>query len=219
MRIALIGMSGTGKSYWSQLLAQNGFERFGCDDHIGRRLARRLGLADSSIESIGQWMGFPFEAGFRDREGQYLELEHQVLSFFLDALEGQADQPAPPCVIDTTGSVIYLGDALLARLCRMAVVVHLTAAPTKRQALLTAYQTRPRPVVWQGHFQPAPGENRAAALARCYMTLFDDRERRYRRHAHLNIELPPPGTNPVSCATLLQPIQDYLKENPHVAAP
>lgn len=219
MRIALIGMSGTGKSFWSQRLAQNGFERFGCDDHIGRRLVQRLGLGDSSIEAIGRWMGLPYEAGYKERERQYLELEHRVLADFLDALALQAEAPAPPCVIDTTGSVIYLAHELLERLGRMTVVVHLAAAPEKRQTLLSAYRSRPRPVVWHGHFQPQPGEAPAAALSRCYMNLFDDRDRRYRRHAHLNLELPPPGAHHAAPDILLRPIQDYLEENAHAATP
>ena len=218
MRIALIGMSGTGKSYWSQLLAANGFERFGCDDHIGRRLARQLALADGSIEAIGQWMGFPYEAGFEDREAQYLSLERHVLSCFLDELDRRPDRPAASCVIDTTGSVIYLGAMLIERLRRQAIVVHL-AAPKNRQALYAAYRARPRPVVWQGRFQPAPGEPRAAALARCYMDLYKDRERRYRHHAHLNIELPPPPDPAPSPEVLLRPVRHYLEENRHAAAP
>lgn len=218
MRIALIGMSGTGKSYWSQLLAASGFERFGCDDHIGRRLAQRLALADGSMETIGRWMGFPYEAGFEDREAQYLALEHHVLSRFLDALDGPKDQPATPCVIDTTGSVIYLDDKLLERLGRKAVVVHLTAS-AKRQTLLSAYKAKPRPVVWRGHFRQASGEDRATALARCYMALYDDRERRYRRHAHLNIKLPPPAEPAPSPEALLGPVRFYLEANARAAAP
>ncbi len=214
MRIALIGMSGTGKSYWSQLLAENGFERFGCDDHIGRRLA----LADGSIEAIGQWMGFPFEAGFEEREAQYLALEGHVLSDFLDALDGRQNPSEASCVIDTTGSVIYLGDKLIERLGRQTVVVHLTSS-AKRQALFSAYKANPRPVVWRGHFRQAPGEDRAAALARCYMALCDDRERRYRRHAHLNIALPPPADSSPSPEALLGPVRAYLEENAHAAAP
>jgi shikimate kinase len=219
MRIALIGMSGTGKSYWSQRLAQTGFERFGCDDRIGRRLAQRQGLGDSSIEAIGRWMGLPFEAGYQARERQYLELEHRVLADMLDTLAGQAEAPPPPCVIDTTGSVIYLAHELLERLSRMTVVVHLAAAPEKRQTLLAAYRRSPRPVVWHGHFQPQPDEEPAAALSRCYMHLCDDRDRRYRRHAHLNLELPPPGTYHAAPETLLKPIQEYLEENAHAATP
>ncbi len=219
MRIALIGMSGTGKSYWSHRLAQAGFERLGCDDHIGRKLARHLGLADSSIETIGQWMGFPYEVGFTERESRYLELEHRVMDRFLDALEDRPADASPSFVIDTTGSVIYLDDDLLERLGRATVIVYLAAAPEKRDQLLDAYQTCPRPVVWQGHYRPAPGEDRTAALTRSYMDLFTDRDRRYRRCAHLRVELPPPAAPPASAEDLLAPVRAYLEENTRAATP
>lgn len=219
MRIALIGMSGTGKSYWSRRLAHNGFACFGCDDHIGRGLARRLGLADSSIEAIGQWMGFPYQAGFTDRESQYLELEHRVLSRFLTELEGQPGQPASSWVIDTTGSVIYLGDDLLDRLRRVAVVVYLAAPPEKRQTLLARYRTCPRPVIWQGHFRQNPGEDEAGALTRSYMELIADRDRRYRRYAHLTVQLPESAAMPASPEILLAPVRAYLEENTRAAPP
>jgi shikimate kinase len=219
VRIALIGMSGSGKSYWSHRLAQSGFTCFGCDDGIGRELARRTDVTDLTIEAVGRWMGFPFEDGFRDREAQYLALERRVLDRFLSDLEQQPDDPALPSVIDTTGSVVYLGDDLLRRLRRATVVVHLASPPARRQDLLAAYQACPRPVVWQEHFQPAPGEDPAAALARCYMALVDDRDRRYRRHAHLTIELPPPSAAPADPERLLAPVRAYLEENDRAAAP
>ncbi len=217
MRIALIGMSGTGKSFWSHRLARSGFERLGCDDHIGRALARHLGLAHGSIEAIGQWMGFPYEAGFAERERRYLELEHRVLARFLDTLDGHAVRGTPSFVIDTTGSVIYLDDELLARLCRATIVVYLAAPPEKRQQLLAAYQASPRPVVWQRYYRPKPGEDTATALARSYMELFADRDRRYRQYAHMTVELPEPGASPAGPEALLKPVRAYLDENARAA--
>ncbi len=219
MRIALIGMSGTGKSYWSHRLAHTGFERLGCDDHIGRTLARQLELSNGSIEAIGQWMGFPYEGGFAEREARYLELEHHVVSGFLNTLAQRSGQDAPSFVIDTTGSVIYLADQLLERLRRAAVVVYLAVAPAKRQQLLTAYQENPRPVVWRGYYRPNPGENTDAALARCYMELVADRDDRYRRWAHLTVELPTPGpaATPDAAEILLQPVRAYLEEKNRAA--
>ncbi len=221
MRIALIGMSGTGKSYWSHRLARTGFERLGCDDHIGRELTRQLELGDASIETIGQWMGFPYDGGFAEREARYLELEHRVLSGFLNTLDQRHNPDAPSFVIDTTGSVIYLADPLLERLRRAAVVVYLAAAPDKRQQLLSAYRNNPRPVVWQGHYRRNPGENATAALARCYMQLLADRDGRYRRWAHLTVELPTPGTaaTPDAAEILLKPVRAYLEEKDRAAVP
>ena len=219
MRIALIGMSGAGKSYWSHRLARSGFERLGCDDHVGRELAGTIGLADISLEGLGRWMGYPHEDGFSDREAQYLDLERRVMSRFLFELEHRPAHGAPSLVIDTTGSVIYLGDELLRRLQRATVVVYLAAPPEKRQALLAAYRAFPRPVVWQGHFRPKPGEDPAAALERNYMDLLVDRERRYRACAHVEIEMPSLATAPASSESLLGPVRAYLKANDRVAAP
>ena len=74
-------------------------------------------------------------------------------------------------------------------------------------------------MVWQEHFRPAPGEDQTAALARCYMALVDDRDRRYRRYAHLTIELPPPPAAPADPECLLAPVRAYLEENDRAAAP
>ena len=219
MRIALIGMSGTGKSYWSRHLAQIGFTCFSCDDHIGRRLARREGLADGAIESIGRWMGFPYEPGFAKRETRYLELEKRVLTCFLDEIENPPDQPSPPGVIDTTGSVVYLGDDLLERLRQAAVVVYLAVPPEKRQTLLRGYRARPRPVIWQGRYRRNPSEDKADALAHSFMALVDDRDRRYLRLAHMSIELPVPAPSPADPDLLLGPVRAYLEESQRAATP
>ncbi len=219
MRIALIGMSGAGKSYWSHRLARSGFQRFGCDDHIGRELADTLGLADSSLESLGRWMGYPYEEGFADREAQYLDLEFRVMSRFLSELEHRPEHRTPSLVIDTTGSVIYLGEDLLRRLKRATVVVYLAAPPEKRQALLAAYRAFPRPVVWQGHFRQKSGEDPAAALNRSYMDLLADRDRRYRACAHVEIETPSLTAAPASPESLLGPVRAYLKANDRAVAP
>jgi hypothetical protein len=42
LRLALIGMSGSGKSYWSAKLAQQGFGHFCCDAMIAAKLAPDL---------------------------------------------------------------------------------------------------------------------------------------------------------------------------------
>jgi len=42
MTISLVGMSGTGKTYWSKQLESKGFKRFCCDDLIGEKLGTVL---------------------------------------------------------------------------------------------------------------------------------------------------------------------------------
>ena len=53
--------------------------------------------------------------------------------------------------------------------------------------MLQAYQTDPRPVLWQGKFTRRSNEQMAAALARSYAELLAERERLYKRYAHVAI--------------------------------
>ena len=212
MRIALIGMSGSGKSFWSQVLSREGFKTFGCDDEIGRRLVDAGKISDPSIDSLGRWMGFPFTAGFAQREAHYLSLETTVLDEMLSELENRpASNASLPLVIDTTGSVIYTGDSIMQRLRRQTVVVYLSLPPDKREALRQAYIVNPRPVVWQQHFLRKAGEGDQAALRRCYYNLIEDRDTRYRQYSHLEIEWQPTASHPPSIDTLLTPVKSFMQ--------
>ena len=42
MRLALIGMSGSGKTFWTKKLSEKGAPAIFCDDQIEQRLAPRL---------------------------------------------------------------------------------------------------------------------------------------------------------------------------------
>jgi len=59
MRLSLVGMSGSGKSFWSGKLARSGFTRIGCDDLIAARLVSELGGTHDSVSRVGRWMGLP----------------------------------------------------------------------------------------------------------------------------------------------------------------
>jgi len=212
MRIALIGMSGSGKSFWSSVLSRHGFKAFGCDDEIGRHLAAAGKIPDLSIDSLGRWMGFPFTPGFAKREAHYLSLEARVMDEMLSGLEDQPENDAStPLVVDTTGSVIHTGEAIMKRLRQQAVVIYLALPIRHREALRQAYVANPRPVVWQQHFLKNPGENDRDALKRCYYNLLEDRETRYRQYAHLEIQWQPTPDRAPAIDTLLAPVTAFLK--------
>src|SRR5260370_5093502 len=42
LRLALIGMSGAGKTFWTRRIAETGVTAISCDDRIEEKLARRL---------------------------------------------------------------------------------------------------------------------------------------------------------------------------------
>jgi shikimate kinase len=115
-------------------------------------------------------------------------------------------------VIDTTGSVIYTGEAMMQRLRRQTVVIYLSLPLAHRKALRRAYQAAPRPVVWQQHFRKRSGENDLDALKRCYDDLLESRELLYRQYAHLEIEWDPTADPSAEMDTLLAPVNAFLAQ-------
>lgn len=188
MRISLIGMSGSGKSYWAMKLAKHGFRRFCCDELIAARLAPELRKPDGNIMSLGEWMGFPYESHYEEREANYLACEIEVLRRILEYLERPESIPDEDLVIDTTGSVIYAGDDILVGLRRHTTVVHIATPPEVQEQMLRLYIANQRPVLWRGFFSIQPNETNEEALARCYPSLLATRELLYERHSDVTMD-------------------------------
>ena len=188
MRLSLIGMAGTGKSYWSSKLEKVGFKRFCCDDLIEKKLKDALKRPDGSFRSMGQWMGFPYEQGYREREAKYMALEREVMADIIAYLEDHAQDSEEALVIDTTGSVIYIGDDMMRRLRRQTTIVCLSAPSEVEARLLDAYIKKPHPMLWHGTFDKRPGESNGAAMARCYPRLFSARKRLYEQYIDVAVD-------------------------------
>lgn len=188
MRLTLIGMAGTGKSYWSKKLSQKGFTRFSCDDMIEAKLSPDLHDQDGSPISMGEWMGFPYMPRYLEREAKYLALEKEVVREILGRLENTGEDPEEDIVIDTAGSVIYTGEDLLERLGKQTIIVLLSTPPQERDRLLRAYLSRPHPMLWQGFYKKKGRETHEDTLANCYPKLFYSRQRLYERHAAIKID-------------------------------
>jgi shikimate kinase len=186
-RLALIGMSGSGKSYWSAKLAERGFRYFCCDAMIATRLAPELIGPDETRMTLGEWMGFPYQPQYTEREARYLACEVAVLDEILDCIEREASGCEGDIVVDTTGSVIYTGEALLSTLHRHTTVVHMATPPEVQERMLELYLANMRPVLWQRMFDQRPGETNEAALARCYPRLLSSRERLYEQLADVTV--------------------------------
>jgi len=188
MRISLIGMSGCGKSRWSQQLEARGFKRYPCDDWIAARLFPTSAGSTDAIQLLGRWMGFPFEDGYAEREATYLRHEIAVLTEIVRELEGPAGDSCKNVVVDTTGSVVYAGEELLGRLQASTTLVHLATPPEVQGAMLADYLANPRPVLWRGIFTRERTETAEQALERCYSLLLTTREELYKRCADLTLE-------------------------------
>jgi shikimate kinase len=218
LRLALIGMSGAGKSHWGKNLAALGYSTLCCDDAIEARLAPALHAGGyQGINGVAAWMGWPDSPTYAERESEYLREEISTLDEVLTTLE---KDPNREQVLDTTGSVICTGNHILHRLRRQMTVVYLAASAEETQLLIDRYLRDPKPVLWQGVFQPRRGETPHDTVVRCYPLLIAARRQSYEVLAHLTVttsktrELSPPGTsrNPAVAQLFLERIGDLASK-------
>ncbi len=185
LRLALIGMSGAGKSYWTARIAAAGYPAISCDTQIEQRLKSVLETGGySGINGVAAWMGWPHLPTYAGREAAYLSEETAALD---EALMGLEKNPGRDLVLDTTGSVIYVGNHLLHRLRKQMLVVYLAASRDQQQLLIQRYLEDPKPVLWRGAFQPRQGEPPSKTVVRCYPTLISARRQSYEALAHCSV--------------------------------
>jgi shikimate kinase len=187
MRIGLIGMSGAGKTSLALKLAAAGFEHIDCDRLIAARLSTTLDRPLATLDELGAWLGFPYEADFRVKEARYIDCEIAVLGEVAERL-ADVNGHKQNMVVDMGGSAIYIGKARFLKLRRFMTVLYLAVPRQAHQRMLQEYLRRPRPIIWRGRFRPMRGEAHAAALARCYPKLIAFRERRYEALSDLRLE-------------------------------
>lgn len=198
LRLALIGMSGSGKSHWANNLAALGCPIVCCDSEIEARLAPVLKSGGyAGINGVAAWMGWPDSPTYAEREAHYLTEEIAVLDEVLSSLE---KDPTCALVLDTTGSVIATGNHTLHRLRRQMTIVYLAASADETQLLIQRYLQDPKPVLWQGAFRSHPGETPQQTVIRCYPLLIAARRQSYEALAHVTLpaaqlhQLSPSGT-------------------------
>jgi len=185
LRLAIVGMSGAGKTFWTKKLAEQGEPAVSCDDEIERRLASHLAAGGySGTQGVAAWMGWPDSPSYAQRETQYLAEEIRVLDDVLSSLERDCGRSL---ILDTTGSVIYAGNNLLFRLRKQMTVVYLAASDAERQLLIECYLSDPKPVLWRGAFVPKANEPPRETVVRCYPTLIEARRRSYETLAHVTL--------------------------------
>jgi shikimate kinase len=206
LRLALIGMSGAGKTFWTKKLAERGYPTVSCDDRIEQRLAPRL-AADgyAGINGVAAWMGWPDSPSYAGRESEYLAEEIHTLDEILTELK---KEPQKSLVLDTTGSVIHTGNNLLMRLRRKMTIVYLAASREEQQLLIERYLSDPKPVLWGGAFQPKGSEKPRETVARCYPALIGARRQSYEALAHCTLQVAALHDSSMNAAAFLKMIQD-----------
>jgi shikimate kinase len=187
LRLALVGMSGAGKTFWTRRMAETGVPAVSCDDAIEEKLAPRLAAGGfAGINGVAAWMGWPDSPTYAEREAEYLAQEIATLDEILSGLE---KDPQAPLVLDTTGSVIYTGNHMLVRLRKLLKVVYLAASEGEQQLLIERYLNDPKPVLWRCAFVARAGETPRETVSRCYPNLLAARRQSYAALAHSTLQV------------------------------
>lgn len=174
-KICLLGMSGVGKTYWSIQLEQLNYHRISCDELISDRIVKNLSDEKDFTLALGDWLGYPWNADFIDKEKIYLDYEQQ----FMKEL---SEQELPmPVILDSTGSIIYCPDSILQKIKDNFLMVYLSLTEEKKTELLNSYLQQPRPILWQGYFSSK------AEIAENYLNLIETREKLYKKYAQVEI--------------------------------
>jgi shikimate kinase len=187
IKLSLIGMSGAGKTHWSQKLAAAGLRVISIDDRIEKKLGPELAAGGYiGIGGVAAWMGWPDQPVYRERERKYLTAEIESMDEVLNEIEASGGEGI---LLDTTGSVVYAGDEICRRMQALTTVVYLAVPAAEEENLIARYLSDPKPVLWGDQFEQRPGESAKDAVARCYPQLIANRKKLYERYAHRVVSL------------------------------
>lgn len=184
--LSFIGMSNVGKSHWSNRLRnETEFQVVGCDDQIEACLGEELSALGyaGGMTDVGRWMGQPYDPQFPDTQKRYLQLEAEVTTRALDAVEN--GYSGSNVVIDTTGSVVHLDSAIQQRMHDLTTVVYLEATLQMQAEMFKRFSKHPKPLVWGDSYRRNAGESREDSLRRLYPELLARRSALYSGIAHV----------------------------------
>ena len=167
LRLALVGMSNIGKSFSGMRLATDyDFTLI----EVDRLIWDALGETD--MDAFAAWQGQPYSEGYDARERQSIALETQATA---KSLQTQARNP----LLDTTGSVIYTDEAVLAQLRKDWFIVYIEAADAHLERLKSQYFAQPKPLAWNGHYRKREGMSETESLMASYPDLLASRADNY----------------------------------------
>ena len=175
LRLALVGMSNSGKSTCTNVLSKElNFNSFEVDQAINSA----LNIGD--MTQAAQWMGYPFEPRYAENKRRYLALESQYTRAVVPDDRN--------FVLDTTGSIIYGEKELLDWIRNNFLIVGLKVSEKLCNTLVEDYFIHPKTVIWDTEFSPMPGEDGIETLKRCYPTLLKNRAKMYSQLADVEIK-------------------------------
>ena len=175
LNIAFIGMSNIGKSYTALRLAT----RYDLNlIEVDKIIWENLG--HDSMEAFAQWQGHPYTGGYEERERHSISLETNATR---KALKTKLKNP----MVDTTGSVIYIDEAVLKTLTDYFYIVYIEAMEEHIERLKIQYFKHPKPLVWAGHYKKLDGLTQTQSILDCYPKLLKARAKAYSKLADVTL--------------------------------
>ena len=154
-RITLIGMSGAGKSHFSQILADDGWGHYSCDKLMGTQYLTEMGEMDCSINTYIGRLGDPALGGmglveFSRRQRLHYDAECEVLHDMRAVIEKSPDQNF---VNDSSGSLCEIEDkAVMDRIGEDTLFVYLKISQADHGELLRRALDSPKSLYFPQRF-------------------------------------------------------------------
>ncbi|MDP3764942.1 MAG: shikimate kinase [Nanoarchaeota archaeon] len=179
--IIFLGMSGSGKTYWSKKLAKKfKLDHVEFDELIGnsRELANLIKdfQGRDSAEKLGNYFGKPWNKYYKSKEKYFLSIEGKFLS----------KRYAPSTVLDLTGSAIYHPHQMR-KIAKTGLVIYLETNEEAQREMFRIFIRNPKPICWNNLFKKRGKESNEKALKRCYPMLLKYRAKLYDKYADVKI--------------------------------
>ncbi len=167
LKIAFVGMSNIGKSYTAMRIATKyDYSLIEVDKIIWENLGH------DSMEAFAKWQGQPYTEGYAKREAHSIALESKATR---EALMTEKRNP----MIDTTGSVIYTDEDVLAEMRRSFYIVYIEAMEDHLEMLKAQYFEHPKPLNWAGQYKKYKGLSEDESIKKSYPKLLRSRAKAY----------------------------------------
>jgi shikimate kinase len=175
LHLAFIGMSNIGKSYTATRLSKTyNFQLVEVDRLIWEELGQ------GSMADFADWQGQPYTKGYDEREAVSIGLETTATKKAMAPVNANT-------LLDTTGSVIYVDDAVKADLRENFLIVHIAAGDADLERLKADYFALPKPLVWRGHYRKLDGKSEYESILACYPELLNSRKSAYENIADVTL--------------------------------
>ena len=193
LKIALLGMSNIGKSFFAANLVRDfGFQSVEIDQLIQSKLGQ------GSMDDHAKWLGQPYSEGYGARETKAMELEGDATQEAMALCQQFGN-----AVLDAPGSVIYVEDDVLSRLKSEFWLIYIEANDDDLERLRQLYVSSPKPLIWKDSFNSRLGTTNDEAVLASYPNLLAQRAEIYQSLADITLPAGPLFAGEIDIKTAL----------------